>query len=138
PDHNFSATLDHTQDRRFFLLERAAPRRTFEPSAASRSALLEHRFRMSFVPSYHVHLVTFHFTAQLDALFLTTIPARSWVVMSCTTSLSRSSSAAICWLDRFKPMKYKHSTPLPTGDGGLQTPFPSSRPICFPQPCIHT
>jgi hypothetical protein len=39
--------------------------------------LLEHRFGMAFVSSHDIHFVTFHFAAQLDRLFLTTIPSRN-------------------------------------------------------------
>jgi hypothetical protein len=108
-DH-FPAPLDHAQNRRLFFVECASPWTAFQPSAASRSPLLKHRFGMPFVSGDDLHFITFHCPTQLDWLFLTTIPSRSCVVMSCTTSLSRSSSAAICWLDKFKPMKYKHNT----------------------------
>src|SRR5712691_915425 len=109
-DDHLATSLNHTQDRRLFFFQCASSWRTFQPSSAPRSSLVKHRFGMSFMSCDNVHFVAFHFPAQLDWLFLTTIPSRSWVVMSCTTSLSRSSSAAICWLDKFSPMKYRHNT----------------------------
>src|SRR5450432_3452303 len=107
---DFPTALDHPEDRRLFFVQCASPWCSFQASAASGSSLLKRRFGMAFVSSHDIHLVTFHFPVQLDGLFFATMPSRSWVVMSCTTSLSTSNSAAICWLDKFKPMKYKHST----------------------------
>jgi len=108
--HDLPAALDHTEDGGLFFLECASPGRPFQPSAASGSSRLKRRFGMPFVSGHNIHLVTFDFPTQLDRLFFATMPSRSCVVMSCTTSLSTSSSAAICWLDKFKPMKYKHTT----------------------------
>ena len=115
PDHHFPAALNHAQDRWLFLLERAASRRALQPSTTSEPALLEHRLGMSLMSSHNIHLITFDFAAQLNGLFLTTMLSRSCLVMSCATSLSRSNSAAICALDRFNPMKYKHSTQTRNG-----------------------
>src|SRR5579872_5374263 len=101
---DFPAALNHTEDGRLFFVQRASPWCSSQPSAASGSALLKRCFGMAFVSSHDVHLSAFHFPAQLDRLFFATMPSRSWLVMSCTTSLSTSNSAAICWLHKFNPI----------------------------------
>ena len=109
-NNDLSAALDHAEDGWFFFLKRASPWRSFQASAAPESSLLGRRFWMTLVSSHNVHFITFHFPAQLGGLFFTAMPSRSCVVIFCTTSLSMSNSAAICALDRFSPMKYKHNT----------------------------
>jgi hypothetical protein len=58
-----------------------------EQLKAQRDAALaaSYRFGMAFMSRHNVHFITFYFPAQLDGLFLTTIPSRSCVVISCTT-----------------------------------------------------
>ena len=61
------------------------------------------------MPSNNVHFIKFYLTTQLDRLFLATIPSLRRLVISWTTLGDKSNSAAICRLDRFSPMKYRHS-----------------------------
>jgi hypothetical protein len=84
PDDDFPTSLNHAQDGWLFLRQRATPTLAFQPSASSNSSLLKHHFRMPLVSSDDIYLVTLHFPAQLDGLFLSTIPSRSWLAMSCT------------------------------------------------------
>lgn len=60
--------------------------------------------------SDNIYFIRFDLAAQLDWLFFATIPSRNWLVIACTSPAARSNSAAICSFERFKPIKYKHST----------------------------
>jgi hypothetical protein len=106
---DLTTPLNHAQDRWLVPLKRASARLSLQPSATPNTPLLDNGCRMALVPSHNGHFITRDFTTQLDGLFFATIPSRNWGVMSCTTSLSTSSSAAICWFDRFRPMKYRHT-----------------------------
>src|SRR5579859_1346386 len=94
--HDLSVALDHAQDRRFFPCQRAPSGLTLQTSAATWTPQLSHDFGMAFVTGDNIHLITFNLTAQLNRLFLTAIPSRNCVVMTWTSSGSKSSSAAIC------------------------------------------
>ena len=76
----------------------------------TRSFLTSDRFRLTFVTGDQVDFVTFYLAAKADRLFLASTPARNWLVISWTSSLCKPSSWAICWLDRLRPIKYRHST----------------------------
>src|SRR5258708_2754050 len=108
-DHDFPIALDHAQNRRFFTCKGAASACPFVPTATAWAVLAKDYFRRAFVSGNHIHLIAFYLTAQLGWLFFTTTPSRNWRVISCPSLPFRSSSAAICWFDRFKPIKYKHS-----------------------------
>ena len=69
-----------------------------------------HDSRVSFMPCHDVDFVTFHHAVQADRLFFATTPSRSWVVIAWTSLSCTSNSAAICWFDRFRPIRYKHTT----------------------------
>jgi hypothetical protein len=57
--------------------------------------------------------------------------------MACTSSLFRPSSWAICALDRFSPIKYRHSTHV--GVGGARTaPSRSGRQSACRTTCIRS
>ena len=71
---------------------------------------LGHNVGAALMADHDVHFIGFDDAGQLHRLFLTTIPSRSCVVMVCTSPAARSNSAAICSLDRFRRIKYRHST----------------------------
>ena len=43
------------------------------------------------------------------------LPDLSWLVICCTSSLFKSSSLAIWWFDRFRPIRYKHNIHVRNG-----------------------
>jgi hypothetical protein len=58
---DLTAALDHTKDGGLFGSERTATALAFEPSAASWSSLFSHNFRIAFVTSHHIDLITLDF-----------------------------------------------------------------------------
>src|SRR5512147_2456268 len=63
---DFPTPLNHAQDRWLFLLKSTASRCALQSSTASEPPLLKHRFGMSLMSSHNIHLIAFHFAAQLD------------------------------------------------------------------------
>ena len=109
-DRKIAVALDQTEHGWLFLRQRASTTRTFQPATTTLSASLPHDFRVSFMPCHDVDFVTFHHAVQADRLFFATTPSRSWVVIAWTSLSCKSNSAAICWFDRFRPIRYKHTT----------------------------
>ena len=60
-DDDLTAALDHTKDGGLFGSERTATALAFEPSSASWSSLCSHNFRIAFVTSHHIDLITLDF-----------------------------------------------------------------------------
>lgn len=108
-DH-LAVTLKQAEDRRFLLRQCAAPPRAFQPPPAAFSPEFSHYFRLPFVTRHHIHFVGFDRAAQFDRLFLTTTPSRNCAVICCASPEAKSSSAAICSFDKFKPIRYRHNT----------------------------
>src|ERR1017187_388033 len=113
-DH-LTTPLKETEHGRFLSVQSASPTCAFQSSASAFAPLLGHGVGMPFMTCHNVHLICFNHAAQLHWLFFATTPSRNCVVMACTSSLFKSSSAAICWFDRFSPMKYKHNTQTRNG-----------------------
>ena len=109
-DDHLTVTLEQSQDGRLLVRQRPPSALALQSSPTPFSAFLSHNLWVAFVPCYDVHFVGFDFARQLYRLFLTTMPSRNCVVIVCASPTDRSSSSAICSLDRFRPMKYRHST----------------------------
>jgi len=114
-DDHFTVTLDQPQHRWLFVSQGASSRLTFQPSSPPFATFLGHNIRAALVPSHDIHFVGFNFARQVRRLFLTSMLSRSCVVIACASPTAKSNSAAICSLDKFKPMKYRHSTQTRTG-----------------------
>jgi len=137
-DDDVAVTLDQTQHRRFLVRQRPTPPFSSQPSPMPFSALLSHDIWTTFVPGYEVHFVGFDFARQVGRLFLTPTPSRNWVVIVWASSTDRSSSAAICSLDKFRSMKYRHNTQPVAADDDLQIPSRSNRQTAAHTPSTHT
>jgi hypothetical protein len=114
-DHHVTITLDHAENGGLFFLQGASAPRPFQPAATAFSAQLPHDVGLSLMPSNNIDFITFHHAAQGDELFFATIPSRKCVVMTWVSLSFKSNSAAICWFDRFKPIRYKHTIHTLTG-----------------------
>src|SRR5262245_41463567 len=65
---------------------------------------------LSCMISNHLGLVTLDFACQRHCGLVFTIPARSCVVICCTSPTFTSHACASCSFDTCKPMQYRHST----------------------------
>src|SRR5512135_2631700 len=102
-DDYIAITLDQTQHWRLLVRQRPAPPFSFQPSPTPFSTFLSYNVWTAFVPGDEIHFVGFDLAPQLGRLFLTTMPSCNWVVIIWASPTDRSSSAAICSLDKFKP-----------------------------------
>ena len=109
-DDHFTVALDQSQHGRLLVRQGAASALAFQSAPASGSTFLGDNIRAALVPRHEIHFVGFNFARQMGWLFLTSMPSRNCVVIACASPMARSNSAAICSLDKFKPMKYRHST----------------------------
>ncbi len=109
-DHKVTVALDHPEHGWLFLRQGAPSACTFQAATTAFSAQLPHNFGVSFMSGYDVDFITFDHPAQAGWLFFATTPSRSWVVMAWASLSLTSNSAAICWFDRFSPIRYKHTT----------------------------
>src|SRR4029453_16860765 len=109
-DDHLTATLQHPKDGRSFLLQGATTRFAFEPTSTSLSALALYHLRLSFMTRNHIGFVALHFVGQRHGRLFFTIPARSCVVISCTSLPCSANSCAICSFEIFRPMKYTNTT----------------------------
>lgn len=109
-DGYLSVALKQTEDRRLFLLQCPASTCAFQAPPTAFSPQFSHDFRVSLVTSHYIDFIRFYLAPQLNRLFLSTTPARSWVVIAWTSPAARPSSAAICSFDKFKPIRYRHNT----------------------------
>ena len=105
--HHLAAALHHTKNRRFIILSRAATAFAFQTPPSTWATTLFDFVWLPFMTCNYINFITFNLIGQLNSLFFTTIPSRSWVVIAWASSLLRPNSAAICRLDRFRPMKYR-------------------------------
>ena len=115
PDDDFTRALDHAEDGRLFRRQGSAPTRALQAAAAGFPSGFGDLVRLAFVARHDIDLVTFDHAGQGYRLFFLSMPVRRCSVMYCKSSLFRSSSWAICWLDRFSPIKYRHSTQTDSG-----------------------
>jgi len=109
-DHDVPIPLEQPEDRRLLLVQRAPTPRALQAPPPAFSPEFSHDFGVPFVSGHHVHFVRFHFAAQFAGFFFTTTPSRNWLVIAWASPGARSSSAAIWLFDKFKPIKYRHST----------------------------
>jgi hypothetical protein len=109
-DNHFAIALDQSQHGRFLTRQGSTSALAFQPPPASGSTFLGNNIWAALVPRHDIHFVGFNFARQAYRLFLTSMPSRSCVVIACASPMARSNSAAICSLDKFKPMKYRHNT----------------------------
>lgn len=114
-DEDFAATLDEAQYGRLLASQGAPPARAFQSSAPPAASESAHDFRVSLVARHDVDLVGFDLFTQDDGLFFASTPSRNAVVIAWASSLFKSSSAAICWFDRFKPIMYEHTSQTRNG-----------------------
>jgi len=109
-DDHLAIALKQAEDRRFLLRQRAAPTRAFQSATTAFSPQFSHNFRMTLVTRHDIHFVGFNGAAQFDRLFLTTTPSRNCAVICWASPDAKSNSAAICSLDKFRPIRYRHNT----------------------------
>src|SRR3954452_2902151 len=67
----------------------------------------------------------------MTAGVLAVSPCRSCSVIACTSETPRSSSRAICRLERFRPIRYRHST---QSRGGWW--WPAARQVVEARPAV--
>jgi hypothetical protein len=108
-DH-LAVALKQAKDGWFLLGQCPAPTRAFQSATTAFSPEFSHNFRMTLVPSHDIHFVGFNRAAQFDRLFLSTTPARNCAVICWVSPDAKSNSAAICALDKFRPIRYRHNT----------------------------
>src|SRR5262249_40020126 len=65
--------------------------------------------------SYHISFVALHLLGERHRGLFFTTASRNWVVICCTSLPLSANSWAICSLDRFNPMQYRHSIHTFTG-----------------------
>ena len=65
-DRDLAAALNDPEDRRLFLLQRAASARALQPVAAPRAAFFSNGFGVSLVAGVHIDLVDLDFARQDD------------------------------------------------------------------------
>src|SRR3954453_14023604 len=104
-DHELTTALDQTEDRRLVLLQCAPSRCTRQPAASARPPLFATAAGWALCPAPTSTPSPSTPPDRLPSGALATRPLRSCSVMSCTSEVLRPSSAAICRLDRFRPMK---------------------------------
>ena len=109
-DHHLAITLDQSQHRWLLVRQRSSSPLALQPSPTPFSTFLRNNLRVAFMSSDDIDFIGFDFARQLHSLFLTTMPSRNCVVMAWASPTDKSNSAAICSLDRFRPMRYKPST----------------------------
>src|SRR3954470_9346579 len=114
-DHELTTALDQTEDRRLVLLQCAPSRRTRQPAASARPPLFATAAGWPLCPSTTSTSSTPPSPDRLTSGALARRPLRTCSVMSCTSEVLRPSSPAICRLDRFRPMKYRHNTQIRSG-----------------------
>src|SRR5882724_13687121 len=104
-DDDQTTTLNHPEDRWRLFCEGAAATCPSQTIPTTCSSLLRHGDRMAFVACHHVDLVALYLSRSRDVRLFFTMPARSAVVIWCTSRLSKSSSLAIGSLDTFNPIQ---------------------------------
>ena len=109
-DDHLTATLHHAKDGWPLFVQCAAPTFTFESGATSCAPLVLHHLRWPFMAGNPRGFVALYLIGQGHGGLFFTIPSRSCVVICCTSRRFTSSSLAICSLDKFNPMKYRHNT----------------------------
>lgn len=115
PDDDLARALDHAEDGRLFRRQGAAPARALQAAATGFPSGFGDLFWLAFVACNNVNLIAFDHAGQDYPLFFLSRPKRKCSVIYCKSSLFKSSSWAICWLERFSPMKYRHSTQTDSG-----------------------
>src|SRR3954471_11501370 len=114
-DDDLAGPLDHPEDRRLLLRQRPPPRRPLQPPAPAGSPFFLTASGWPLWPA--TTYTSSHSTSPLrvtSGLRMTT-PSRRAVVIRWASSGSRSSSLAICSLERFRPMKYRTRTQTRSG-----------------------
>lgn len=108
-DGDFAVPLQQAENRRLLFGQGAAPTRAFQASPTAFSPEFSHNFRVALMPGHDVDFIALDFATQDDWLFFSTTPARNCVVICWASPQARSSSAATCSFDKFKPIKYRQS-----------------------------
>ena len=109
-DDHLTATLQHAKYGWPLFVQCAAPTFTFESVATSFAPLVLHHLRLTFMVGNHIGFVALYLIGQCHGGLFFTIPSRSCVVICCTSQRFTSSSLAICSLEKFNPIKYRHNT----------------------------
>src|SRR5688572_7755517 len=105
PDHHLAPALEQAQDRRLLLLQRAAARRTLQPPASAAAPLLATAAGLPLCPATTSTSSISTSPSRITVEALAASPCRRCWVMACTSETPRSSSLAICRLERLRPMK---------------------------------
>src|SRR3954468_5894997 len=114
-DDDLAGPLDHPEDRRLLLLQRPPPRRPLQPPAPAGPPFFLTASGWPLWPA--TTYTSSHSTSPLRMTsgLRTTTPSRSTVVIRWASSGSRSSSLAICSLERSSPMRYSTRTQTRSG-----------------------
>jgi len=114
-DDHFTISLEQSQHGRLVSSQGSTSTLAFQTSSSPWATRFCHFCRQPFVSSHQVDFIRFYFTAQLDWLFFSTIPWRSWLVIAWASPDDKSNADAICSFERFRPMNYKHITQTRNG-----------------------
>ena len=109
-DDHLTATRHHAKNGWPLLVPCAAPTLTVASVATSCAPLVLHHLRWPCMAGHHRGFVALSRIGPCHGGLLLTIPSRSGVVSCCTSRRWTSSSLAICSLDTFHPMPYRHHT----------------------------
>src|SRR5690349_11243246 len=115
PENNLAITLDQAQDRRLFLLERTTAARSLQPSTPPGASFFWTAAGLPLCPATTYTSSASTSPSSVASGTLATRPSRRCDAMSWTSSSFRPNSLAICWFDRFRPMKYRHKTQTRSG-----------------------
>src|SRR4051794_24862151 len=108
PDHDLTAALQHPEDRRLLLGQRAPASLPLQPPPAPAPPLLFYRLGIALMSGHHIDFVALDLARQRRFGTPLDDPRRSVVVIAWTSPRSRSHTLAIWYVERFRPMKYRH------------------------------
>src|SRR5512135_927202 len=115
PDSYLTPALNRSKNRGLFLLQRTPPPCPFQPSPPPKTAFF---FTASGCPLWPATTYTSSHSTSPDRRgsgWRATTPSRHCSVIRCTSSLFNPNSWAICWLERFNPIRYRHTIQVRRG-----------------------